>query len=210
VRRVEYVIDGASWSPPLVGTAQPDFWKAWQSSTIANGAHTIVARATLTNGSTIQSAVRRFTTANGSRGSTRSPAGSQRAVSASADVSVAANRATGGSTLVVDGAPVTRTYLRFDLRNVRGSVSSAKLRLYVRSGSAAGFRVRAAPWRKAPASGAGVASGAARSHTWKVVDVTRLVRAGRQATLVLTTSSRAGLVLGKTGAQRPQLLVRTR
>jgi hypothetical protein len=65
VRNVEYVIDGRSWSPPLVGTAQPDFWKPWQSSTIADGAHTIYARATLTNGAVLQSPQRSFTTANG-------------------------------------------------------------------------------------------------------------------------------------------------
>jgi hypothetical protein len=206
VRSVEYVIDGRSWSPPLVGTAQPDFWKPWQSSTIANGAHTIVARASLTNGSTVQSAVRRFTTANGSSSSStnRTTSGSQTAVSASADSTVAANRTTGvAQTLVVDAAPVMRSYLRFDLRSLRGKVRSAKLKLYVRTGSRAGFMVRAA--------GARVASGPAKSRAWKVVDVTLLVKPGRVAGLVLTTSSRSGLVFASSEARGkgPKLMIQT-
>jgi hypothetical protein len=64
VRSVEYVIDGRSWSPPLIGTVPPDFWKAWQSRAVANGPHTIVARATLTTGEIVESPVRNFTTAN--------------------------------------------------------------------------------------------------------------------------------------------------
>jgi hypothetical protein len=57
-----------------------------------------------------------------------------------------------------------------------------------------------------------VRSGPVRSGAWTIVDVTRLVRSGRLAGLVLTTSSRAGLVIASSEAraQQPQLLVATR
>lgn len=226
VRSVDYVIDGRSWNPPLVGTAGPDFRKAWQSKTIANGAHTIVARATLNDGSILQSPVRNFRTANGTSDDTaRTATGSQATVSASADVSVVSSlpaRSLGNSPrLLVDSAPVARSYLRFDLRGVR-KVTKATLRVYATTGSNAGFVVRSmtasrwserTTWRNSPApSGSGVASGAVKAGAWTLVDVTRFVRSGRLAGLVLTARSGAGMVFASSeaAAHRPQLLVETR
>jgi hypothetical protein len=228
VRSVEYVIDGRSWSPPLVGTAPPDFWKPWQSKTIANGAHTIVARATLTDGAIVQSPTRNFTTANGSRSDdSRTPAGgtTQAAVPASADASVVASRPRqsfgSGPSLRVGGAPAARSYLRFDLRGVRSKVTSATLRLYARTGSRGGFVVRSVSastwgerttWRRAPPlSGSRVASGPVKSGEWTAVDVTRLIKSGRLVGLALASRSKAAMVFASSeaGAHRPQLLVRT-
>jgi acid phosphatase type 7 len=43
--------------------------------------------------------------------------------------------------LRIDGSPVSRTYLRFDLRSISGSVTNANLQLYANSASGMGYQV---------------------------------------------------------------------
>src|SRR5881396_493769 len=70
------------------------------------------------------------------------------AVSASADayVSAGARRRNFGRSraLLVRGRPAARTYVRFDLGGVDGTIIRATLRVYARSRSARGFSVRRA------------------------------------------------------------------
>ncbi len=93
--------------------------------------------------------------------------------------------------LQADGAPVARSYLRFNLQGLADPVIKAELLFYAGSGSSTGFQVNAVPdgsWTEngitfanAPAPGALIAnSGPFASNDWKAVDVTALVRRQRR------------------------------
>jgi hypothetical protein len=184
VQRVEYLVDGRSAN--LVGTARPEFPKSWQSSTSRNGAHTLVARATLIDGSIRESATRRFTTSNGRSASAQSAAAVQVRYAARSSRS-----------LVVDRSPLTRARLRFATPG--GGVARATLRLYVRTGTGR-FVVRAG-------TGA-AASRPVRARAWTTVDVTRLVRSERTR-FVLSAAGPTRIVFAGTASRaKPQLLVR--
>jgi len=87
----------------------------------------------------------------------------------------------------VDGSPVVRGYLRFDLSAVPGTITGATLRVYATSGSTAGHAVysvtdttwdeRTMTWNTAPAIGASSVggSGPITANTWTAVDVSSLV-----------------------------------
>jgi len=87
----------------------------------------------------------------------------------------------------VDGSPVVRGYLRFDLSAVPGTITGATLRVYATSASTAGHAVysvanttwdeRTITWDTAPAIGASSVggSGPITANTWTAVDVTSLV-----------------------------------
>jgi Bacterial Ig domain len=183
VQRVEYLIDGRPAN--LIGTVRPDFPKSWQSSTVRDGAHTLVARATLIDGSVRESATRRFTTSNG------------RSASAQSAAAVQVLYAAGSRRLVVDRSPVTRARLRFATPG--SSVTRATLRIYVRDG-AGRFVVRAGT--------ASATSKPVRARAWTTVDVTRLVRSGRTR-FVLSAAGRTRIVFaGSASRAKPQLLVR--
>jgi calcineurin-like phosphoesterase family protein len=106
---------------------------------------------------------------------------------ADATVRAAAPEATSGSgsQLRVDGSPVVRSYVRFNLAPMSPPVGRATLYLYANSHSIVGFDVyTAGSWTSpkltyttAPALGqlAGT-SGPFNSHTWTSIDVTSAVR----------------------------------
>jgi phosphatidylinositol-3-phosphatase len=110
---------------------------------------------------------------------------------------------TGSATsLYTDGSPFFRSYLRFDLSGVAGTVTKATLRVYAVTGGAAGevydvhgssdtsWSESGITYSNAPAFGATVASsGALSAGAWTSVDVTSLVHAGAAATVVLTTNN---------------------
>ncbi|MDQ3867460.1 MAG: DNRLRE domain-containing protein, partial [Actinomycetota bacterium] len=125
-------------------------------------------------------------------------------------------------TLAVDARPVTRAYLRFNLRSVKAPVVRATLRLYTRSRSARGFAVRGVArnrWRErritfrtAPAPRATIgSSGGFRSRVWTGVDVTRFVRGKRIVSFAITTSARRPTILLASRESRlsPRLAVET-
>jgi hypothetical protein len=124
--------------------------------------------------------------------------------------------------LTISSRPITRAYIRFRLAPRAQPMRRALLRVWAHNRAPAGFRVRLAgnAWRERsltftrspkPAR-RGVASGPVR-RGWKHVDVTRLIpRAGSTVTFVLSTTSRARLVLAsrEVGSRGPRLQVTPR
>jgi calcineurin-like phosphoesterase family protein len=122
----------------------------------------------------------------------------------------------------VDGSPIRRTYVRFDVSGLTAPVSRATLRIYSRTAHSTGFDVRstATDWTEAlltynnaPAPSATVtgASGSITAGTWEAIDVTALVTGNGAVAFALTTTSETNLPLAmkESGANAPQLVVET-
>ena len=145
--------------------------------------------------------------------------------SASADAYVSETRPTAnfGSEreLLTSGTPkVRRSYLRFEVANLSGTVAKATVRLHSKDNSETGYEVRALTdgrwleqtitYNNAPPPGLVVAAvprasaGAATS-----VDVTRLVAGAGVLNLVVTATDRLRLASRESGALAPELLVET-
>ena len=124
--------------------------------------------------------------------------------------------------LHVDGAPVERSYLRFNLQGLVDTVVSAQLYLFANSGSSTGFQVNAVDdntwteegitYANAPAPGALVAnSGPFARNEWKAVDITNLVHGNGAVNLALTKTDPTAIVFGSMqGVNAPMLVVTTR
>jgi hypothetical protein len=104
--------------------------------------------------------------------------------------------------LKVDGSPVQRSYLRFDLQGLAGTIRKT-LRLNSATASSVGYSVRAAAdnswgettvtYANAPASSSTVTgtSGAFGSGQWVTVDVTSLVRGNGLVSVAPRAATRA-------------------
>jgi hypothetical protein len=137
------------------------------------------------------------------------------------------NRDHGSSrTLRVDARPVIRSYLRFKIRGLTGTVRSATLRMWANSRQRPGYQVRglgAAAWSEATITFARQPPGAAQAPpldasgpvaagSWTSVDVTPLLDGGPGArSLMLETSGPTGLNLAsrEDAAHAPRLVVQT-
>lgn len=128
------------------------------------------------------------------------------------------------TTLRVDASPVVRSYLRFSVNGLSGTVAKATLRIYANSGSSTGFQVRSVSsttwgettitYSNAPSVSSTVtgSSGAVNAGAWSAVDVTPLVSGNGTISLALTTSGSTAISLAsrESGANAPQLVVNTR
>jgi hypothetical protein len=127
--------------------------------------------------------------------------------------------------LYVDANGIRKSYLRFDLSQVGGTVNSATLSIWANSAQSVGYDVYGVgdtswgettiDWDNQPgnwdASPTG-SSGPALAGTWTTVDVTPLVRAaaGGQLSLGLFTTSNTNLSLASRDSDHsPQLVVAT-
>jgi hypothetical protein len=124
-------------------------------------------------------------------------------------------------TLRTDAFPKSdRSYLRFDVAQLAGTVTAARLRLYAETASRSGYTVRTVAggswtednvtYANAPTPGAVVAtSGPVARESWTSVDVTALVHGNGVIALALSTDGRsAGLYASReTGVTAPQLVV---
>jgi acid phosphatase type 7 len=125
------------------------------------------------------------------------------------------------SVVRVDASPSERSYVRFSLANLTGTVSRATLRLYARDSHSRGFDVAAAAstwgdrtitWNNAPAVGPVVASsGPTAAGKWLSIDVTPLVVGNGGVSVALTTTSSSALRLAskESGGNGPRLVVET-
>ena len=127
--------------------------------------------------------------------------------------------------LYVDGSPIRKSYLRFDLSSVANAVSSATLRVWANSAQSVGYDVfgvddtswveSTIDWDNQPTSWAGSptgSSGRVTAGTWTSVDVTPLVQAaaGGELTFGLSTTSTTNLSLGsRESLHKPQLVIAT-
>jgi hypothetical protein len=144
---------------------------------------------------------------------------------ADAHVSAAAPRRNYGKlmTLSVASSPLARAYVRFRVPDLRGVVRSAKLRIYSRTRSRAGVRVRLVPnnnWgeRTITYASAHVArrrprasSGPLHAGAWTSIDVTPLVRARSFVTLEVAAARDTAVVIAsrETRGRAPRLVVAT-
>jgi hypothetical protein len=126
------------------------------------------------------------------------------------------------TTLSADDAPRETSYLRFDVQGVMGSVTRARLRLYVTNGTSDGPLVHMASsgwnegqvtWNTRPfMSGEGISSLASFTvGTWVEYDVTELVQGNGEVNFGLRPISTDGAGFASredsTAARRPRLIV---
>jgi len=131
------------------------------------------------------------------------------------------NYGTEGNLRVRAGSSAWKSYLKFNVVGLGGSVQSAKLRLYVTDGSNDGgtlFRVPDTSWSElgitfanAPPFGGSLGNaGATLPGQWIEFDVTSAVAGAGQVSFGLTTSStNSGYVDSREGAFPPELVVLT-
>jgi hypothetical protein len=122
----------------------------------------------------------------------------------------------------VDGSPVVRTYIRFNVQGLIGTVTRVRLRVFANSSSSTGYtvsRVSDNTWvettinyNNAPAVGSSAgSSGSFSGGVWTTVDITPLVTGNGTLNLALTTSSSTAVSLAsrESGANAPQLIIDT-
>lgn len=126
------------------------------------------------------------------------------------------------SVLRADGSPDYRSYLRFNIGDISGTVTRATLRLYTTSSSATGYQVKevnSQSWEEgsinygnAPVVGSVIgSSGSFASGNWTSVDVTSLITGNGVYDLALTTTSSTVMNFSSRDASsnRPQLVIET-
>src|SRR5215217_7018155 len=125
-------------------------------------------------------------------------------------------------TLKADASPDYRSYLRFNVDDINGTVTNATLRLYTTSSSATGYQVKrvtdqaweegSITYASAVAAGSAIgSSGNISSGNWTTVDVTSLVTGNGVYDLVLTTTSSSVMNFNSRDASsnQPQLVIQT-
>jgi hypothetical protein len=124
--------------------------------------------------------------------------------------------------LRIDGSPVVRSFLRFDLTGLTGTVTSATLRIYANSAQSTGydvFPVADNTWGETTISDSNAppfggtklgSSGAIVANSWTSVNLTSGVTTGGLISVgISTTNSTAVALSSRTGANPPQLVVTT-
>ena len=123
--------------------------------------------------------------------------------------------------LTVDGKPVARSYVRFELENRGGKVRRINLLLYTHTRSRVGYQIRLVSTRwterritfeNAPrVSRRYVSSGRVRARAWKAVDVTSLVGGDLDSNVsfALTTAGTRAIEVAsrESGLRGPRLVI---
>lgn len=120
----------------------------------------------------------------------------------------------------VDGSPFIRSYLRFDVQGVSGTINRVSLRLYANSSSSVGCEVRsvadnnwgelAINYNNAPAFGNVItSSGPFTAPVWIALDITPLITGNGTYSIALTSTSATAFSFGsrESGATAPQLII---
>jgi hypothetical protein len=127
----------------------------------------------------------------------------------------------GSSTLLrADGSPIMRSYLRFNVQGVSGTITRVTLRVYANSASTLGYNIgnvtnntwteSTITYNNAPAIGSSVgSSGSFGAGVWTTVNVTSLVTGNGTLNLGLYTSSSTAISFNSRQASTnpPQLIV---
>jgi hypothetical protein len=125
-------------------------------------------------------------------------------------------------TFRVDGSPIVRTYIRFNVQGVSGMITRVRLRVFANSSSSSGYTVSGVSdntWNELtinynnapPVGGVAGSSNGFSGGAWTTVDITSLVTGNGTINLALTTSSTTAISLAsrESGANAPQLIVET-
>lgn len=128
----------------------------------------------------------------------------------------------GLTTLRADATPVVRSYLRFDVQGLTGTITRVTLRVFTNSSSNSGYEVRNVAdntWNEgtinysnAPAvDGATGTSGSFGASAWTTVDITPLITGNGSFNIALTTTTTTAFSLAsrEAGANAPQLVIET-
>jgi hypothetical protein len=153
------------------------------------------------------------------------PAAKLRAFKPVADAYVTASRPVTNygkaRNLRVDGAPKATSFLRFELKNLRGRITSVTLLLHPTTAARAGFAVRRVyedEWRERGVTYANApqpssrytAAKAVRQGVWSAIDVTPFVNGGGELSLAITTRAAQALSFGsRESTHGPRLVIRT-
>jgi hypothetical protein len=126
------------------------------------------------------------------------------------------------TTIRVDGSPNVRSFLRFNVTGVNGTVSKATLSIYANSASSVGFSVKqvadnswqeaAVSYNKSPVLGELIVTTKGYSaNTWVNADVTAYIKANGTYSLALVTASSTATSLAsrESGAHAPKLVIET-
>jgi hypothetical protein len=126
------------------------------------------------------------------------------------------------ATLRVDASPIVRSYLRFNVQGVNGTVTRATLRVFANSASSSGVGVSGVSdntwietginYNSAPPPGSSLGSIASfGAGAWISIDVTVYVTGDGTYNLALTTpgSTAVSLASREAGANAPQLIIET-
>ncbi|MBI4790808.1 MAG: right-handed parallel beta-helix repeat-containing protein [Chloroflexi bacterium] len=122
--------------------------------------------------------------------------------------------------LKVDDSPVVRSFVRFSVSGVSGTVTKAVLRFYGTSSSSNGYKVFTVAdntWvegkinnNNAPATGTLLgSSGAVTSGAWSSVDVTAYVKGNGTFSFGLKATTGALALSSREGSKPPQLVITT-
>jgi chitodextrinase len=127
----------------------------------------------------------------------------------------------GSTNLREDASPVIRSYLRFNIQGLSGTVTKATLRIYTVNASSTGYEVRpvadnswsefAVNYSTSPAVGnVSGTSGSFGAGVWTTVDITPLITGNGLMSLGLTTTNNTAFSLvSREGANPPQLVIET-
>jgi hypothetical protein len=127
----------------------------------------------------------------------------------------------GSSTLLrADGSPIMRSYLRFNIQGVSGTITRVTLRVFANSASSTGYNIgnvtnntwteSTINYNNAPAIGSSIgSSGRITAGTWTTVDITSLVTGNGTINLGLYTTSSTAISFNsrQASANTPQLIV---
>jgi hypothetical protein len=124
------------------------------------------------------------------------------------------------TTLRVDGSPIVRSYLRFSVQGINGTVTKATLRIFANSASSQSVvasSVSNTTWTEstinydnAPLIGSALgSSGPVTAGVWITIDITPYITGNGTYNLALTTpgSTAISLASRQSGANAPQLIV---
>jgi hypothetical protein len=123
--------------------------------------------------------------------------------------------------LRIDGSPLVRSFIRFNVQNVTGRITRVTLRVYANSTSSVGYDVRnvtsswsesSITYNNAPPFGSAIStSGSFNGGVWTSVNLTSLVTGNGTYNIVLTTASGTAVSFGsrESGANAPQLIIET-
>jgi hypothetical protein len=124
------------------------------------------------------------------------------------------------TTLRIDGSPIVRSYLRFNVQGLSGTVTRATLRIFANSAATAdcvAYGVSDNTWTEStinynnapPLGNALGSSGPITKATWISMDVTGYITGDGTYNLGLTTpgSTAVSLASRESGANAPQLII---
>jgi hypothetical protein len=122
----------------------------------------------------------------------------------------------------VDGSPIVRSYLRFNVQGLTGTITRVTLRVYAKSSSSTGYTVYAVSnntwtettitYNNAPLIGSSVGSSPGFSAgVWTTATVSSLVTGNGTINIALGTSSSTAISLAsrEDAAFAPQLVIET-